>query len=387
MAVASMSCVQLGLALSVHLFGRLGPAGVTGLRLAWAGLLLLVLVRPRLRHFTRRDLLACGVLGAVTSGLMLLFTLAIARIPLGTASALEFLGPLAVSLFGPGRGHVRWAVPAAGGVVLLTQPWHGGTDLAGLAFALGAAVCWAAYILLTQQVGDRVTGLSGLAISMPVAGTIAMLAAAPALGRVTWQLAGLMLGLAVLHPVVPFSLEFLALRRLTASSFGTLMSLEPAIALLAGLLVLGQAPGPAAAVGVILVVIAGIGATRTGDRQHPAAPQEDLVRELARSPGVTPASCGSCWPGTAWLRPAGTGCRVWPGRGGRLAGGKRAAAPATGSTASSAWPQPGAACGRMTRSSCPRCCRRRTTCGDHRRDITPSGADECGWTTRSRWRR
>ena len=240
-------------------------------------MLLLVLVRPRLRHFTRRDLLACGVLGAVTSGLMLLFTLAIARIPLGTASALEFLGPLAVSLFGPGRGHVRWAVPAAGGVVLLTQPWHGGTDLAGLAFALGAAVCWAAYILLTQQVGDRVTGLSGLAISMPVAGTIAMLAAAPALGRVTWQLAALMLGLAVLHPVVPFSLEFLALRRLTASSFGTLMSLEPAIALLAGLLVLGQAPGPASAVGVILVVIAGIGATRAGDRQHPAAPQVGLV--------------------------------------------------------------------------------------------------------------
>ena len=288
MAVASMSCVQLGLALSVHLFGRLGPVGVTGLRLAWAGVLLLVLVRPRLRHFTRRDLLACGVLGAVTSGLMLLFTLAIARIPLGTASALEFLGPLAVSLFGPGRGHVRWAVPAAGGVVLLTQPWHGGTDLAGLAFALGAAVCWAAYILLTQQVGDRVTGLSGLAVSMPVAGTIAMLAAAPALGRVTWQLAALMLGLAVLHPVVPFSLEFLALRRLTASSFGTLMSLELAIALLAGLLVLGQAPGPASAVGVILVVIAGIGATRTGDRQHPAVPQVDLVRELVSSPGVTP---------------------------------------------------------------------------------------------------
>ena len=139
---------------------------------------------------------------------------------------------------------MRWAVPAAGGVVLLTQPWHGGTDLAGLALALGAAVCWAAYILLTQQVGDRVTGLSGLAVSMPVAGTIAMLAAAPSLGRVTWQLAAMMLGLAVLHPVVPFSLEFLALRRLTASSFGTLMSLEPAIALLAGLLVLEAGPRP-----------------------------------------------------------------------------------------------------------------------------------------------
>ena len=255
MAVASMSCVQLGLALSVHLFAQLGPLGVTGLRLAWAGVLLVVLVRPRLRHFTRRDLLACCLLGAVTAGLTLLFLLAIARIPLGTASALEFLGPLALSVYGPGGGRRRWAAPAAIGVVLLTQPWHGGTDPVGVAFALAAAVCWGAYILLTQHVGDHVTGLTGLAVSMPVAGTIAMLAAGPSLSRVTWPLLGIMLALAVLHPVIPFSLEFLALRRLTASAFGILMSLEPAIALLAGLLVLRQVPGAPAAAGIILVVI------------------------------------------------------------------------------------------------------------------------------------
>src|SRR4029077_21193383 len=110
-----------------------------------------------------RDLLACGVLGAVTAALMLLFMLAIARIPLGTASALEFLGPLGVSLYGRG-GSRGWAVPAAVGVVLLTQPWHGGADPVGIAFALGAAACWAAYIMLTQHVGDHVTGLSGLAV-------------------------------------------------------------------------------------------------------------------------------------------------------------------------------------------------------------------------------
>ena len=266
MAVGSMSCVQLGLAVSVHLFGRLGPLGVTGLRLGWAGLILLVVVRPPLRQFSRRDLLACGLLGAVTAALMLLFMLAVARIPLGTASALEFLGPLTLSLFAPGGGRRRWAVPAAIGVVLLTQPWHGGADPAGLALALAAAVCWAAYILLTQHVGDRVTGLSGLAVSMPVAGVVAMFAGGPDLGRVTWPLLAVMLGLAVLHPVVPFSLEFLALRRLTASAFGTLMSLEPAIALLAGLLVLGQVPGAPAAAGIVLVVIAGIAATRTGAR-------------------------------------------------------------------------------------------------------------------------
>jgi inner membrane transporter RhtA len=265
MAVASMSCVQLGLALSVHLFDQLGPLGVAGLRLAWAGVLLVVLVRPRLRHFTGQDLLACSVLGAVTAGMMLLFMLAIARIPLGTASALEFIGPLAVSLYGQG-GRRRWAAPAAGGVALVTQPWHGVTHPAGIAFAVAAGACWGAYILLTQHVGDRVTGLSGLAVSMPIAGAIAMLAAGPSLSRVTWQLLGIMLLLAVLHPVVTFSLEFRALRRLTTNAFGTLMSLEPAIALLAGLLVLGQVPGAASVGGIILVVIAGVGAARTGGR-------------------------------------------------------------------------------------------------------------------------
>jgi len=266
MAAASMSCVQLGLALSVRLFDQLGPLGVAGLRLAWAGLLLAVLIRPRLRDFSGKDLLACILLGAVTAGMMLLFMLAIARIPLGPASALEFLGPLAVSLSGPGTGHRRWAAPAAVGVVLLTQPWQGGINPAGLAFALAAGACWGAYILLTQHVGDNVTGLTGLAVSIPVAGAIGILVAVPGLGRVTWQLLAILLGLAVLHPVVTFSLELQALRRLTASAFGTLMSLEPAIALLAGLLVLRQVPGAPAAAGIILVVIAGVAATRTGGR-------------------------------------------------------------------------------------------------------------------------
>ena len=276
MAAGSMSCVQLGLALSVRLFDQLGPLGVTGLRLAWAGVLLIVLIRPRLRDFTGKDLLACGLLGAVTAGMMLMFMLAAARIPLGSASALEFLGPLAVSLSGPGSGHRRWAAPAAVGVVLLTQPWHGGINPAGLAFALAAGACWGAYILLTQHVGDRVTGLTGLAVSIPVAGVIGMLAAAPSLSRVTWQLLGIMLALAALHPVVTFSLELQALRRLTASAFGTLMSLEPAIALLAGLLVLRQVPGAPAAAGIVLVVIAGVAATRAGGR---AAVSSDDYRD------------------------------------------------------------------------------------------------------------
>ncbi|MDJ0396650.1 EamA family transporter [Rhodococcus sp. G-MC3] len=278
MATVSMSSIQLGLALSVTVLDQLGALGTAGLRLGWGGLLLLLLVRPKPRDFTGRDLMACIALGAVTAGMMVFFMLAATRLPLGTASALEFLGPLTVSLCGPGGGRRKlWAAPAAIGVLLLTEPWSGGIDVLGAGFALTAAACWACYILLTQRVGDNVTGLSGLALSMPVAGVVGLLVAAPTqLSRVTWQLLALMLGLAALSVVLPFILEFLALRRLTTSAFGTLMSLEPAIALLAGLVVLGQKPGLLPAAGVAFVVIAGIGATRAGARPASVqAPTDD----------------------------------------------------------------------------------------------------------------
>ena len=155
--------------------------------------------------------------------------------------------------------------------MLLTRPSHSAISPLGLAFALAAGACWGSYILLTQHVGDRVTGLSGLAVSMPVAGAVAtlvvLLADGPsAAGKVTAGALLTMLGLAALHPVLTFSLEYLSLRRLTAKAFGTLMSLEPAIAVLAGLALLGQIPNPASAIGVTFVVIAGIGAIRTGAR-------------------------------------------------------------------------------------------------------------------------
>jgi inner membrane transporter RhtA len=139
-----------------------------------------------------------------------------------------------------------------------------------VAFALAAAVCWAAYILLTQKVGDELTGLRGLAVSMPVAAVVASLVAGPSVvGHLTWDLVAIGLGLAVLLPVVPFSLELLALRRLTVDTFGTLMSLEPAIALVVGLVVLGQVPGPAGLAGIAFVVAAGVGVQRGGGRTPP----------------------------------------------------------------------------------------------------------------------
>ena len=268
MAVGSMLCVQLGIAVSVGLFDDIGAEGAAWIRLAWAGLLMLAIGRPRPSQFTRSSFLACVLLGVVTAGLTILFMAAIARLPMGTASALEFLGPLGVAVW-RGRGHGRlYAGLAAVGVVLLTEPWHAGTDLVGVAFALGAAVCWAAYILLTQRVGDRIPGIAGVAVSIPVAGLVATLVVGPSVaGLLTWEIALAGLGLAVLLPVVPFILELLALRRLNTAAFGTLMALEPAFALVIGLVVLSQVPGILPLLGIVCVVVAGIGAERTGARQ------------------------------------------------------------------------------------------------------------------------
>jgi len=274
MALASMSCVQLGLAASVGLLDRTGADGAAALRLMCAGALALLLLRPRPRSMTRGSLAAAAALGVVTAGVTVLFMQAVGRIPLGTASALEFLGPLSVAV-GRSRSarQLAWPALALAGVLLLTRPWSGGADLVGVGFALAAAACWAAYILLTQAVGDAVEGLQGLAVSLPVAGVVAVGVAGP--GFVTSLSPDLVLvglGLAMLLPVVPFSLEMLALRRLDAAAFGTLMSLEPAIAALVGLVLLHQSPGLLSALGVALVVAAGAGATRSGDRATADAP-------------------------------------------------------------------------------------------------------------------
>ena len=267
MALAAILCVQIGNAVSVGLFDDVGPAGAGALRLAWAGVLLLVVVRPRLSAFSRRALVASVVLGVVTGVQTLCFMAAVARLPLGTASALGFLGPLGVAV-ARGRGAGRaWPAIAAAGVLLLTAPWQGTVAADGIAFALASAATWAAYILLTQAVGDEVAGLQALAVSIPVAGVVALLAARPEPGVVLaphMLLAGI--GLAILLPAIPYALELLALRRLTATAFGTLMSLEPAVGLVVGLLALDQTPDVQAVAGILLVVVAGIGAQRDGAR-------------------------------------------------------------------------------------------------------------------------
>ncbi len=271
LAVISMLCVQLGLAVSVSLIDRIGSEGAAWVRLTWAGLILLVLVRPKPSAFTRQTFLTCALLGVVTAAVTLFFMAAAARIPLGTASALEFLGPLGVAVAtGSGARRILWPALAAVGVVLLTEPWTGDVDTVGVLFALAAAVSWAGYILLTQRAGDAVTGINALAVSMPVAGLVATVTVGPSvIGSFTPELFLFGAALALLLPVVPFILELVALRRLTTAAFGTLMSLEPAIAMLIGLLILAQVPGPSAILGIGFVVAAGIGAARAGARGAP----------------------------------------------------------------------------------------------------------------------
>ncbi|HPX36754.1 MAG TPA: EamA family transporter [Mycobacterium sp.] len=278
LAVTAMFCVQLGSALSLPLIGQVGPAGTAWLRLSAGALIFLALARPPLRDLNRRDIPALIALGVTTGVMTSLFLSAIERIPLGTTVAIEFLGPLSVAAV---RSHNRralvWPAIAGIGVLLLTEPWHGSVNAAGIAFAVGSAFGWAAYIVLTQHVGDRFSGLNGLSLTMPIAAVTAAVVGIPqAHNHITPAVLATAVGLAVLLPVLPFALEMTALRHMTPSAFGTLMALEPAIGVVLGLIVLHQHPAALQVAGVMLVVIAGAGAQRNGKRNggrqmHPPA--------------------------------------------------------------------------------------------------------------------
>ena len=285
LAVGSMLSVQVGAALSVRLFPEVGIAGTAWLRLSFGAIIFLLWARPALRSFTLRELRTPILLGVVTGLMTIAFLGAISRLPLGTAVAIEFLGPLTVAAV---RAHSRavlvWPFVALLGVLLLTEPWKGDVDVVGVLFALAAATGWGSYILLTQHVGDRFSGVDSLAISIPVAAVTAAFAGVPqAIGGITVPVLLLALLVAVLMPVIPFALELFALRRLTASAFGTLMALEPGFGVVVGAVVLHQVPAPLQVVGALLVVVAGVGAERLGHRDDEHHDDGPLVLE---PPGI-----------------------------------------------------------------------------------------------------
>ena len=264
MCVMSMSSIQFGSALSSPIINAYGPAGATWLRLVFASAALAIIVRPKILSYSRAQWIGVLALGTVSALMTTSFFSAIARIPLGLAVAIEFLGPLLVATLGFGLSRqLLWPAFAAIGVLLLAydgEEWVG--NLPGVLFAIGAGAGWACYILLTKKVGNAFQGLEGLSMSLLVAAVVStpfgFVSAAPHLtGFGLLEIAGL----ALLVPLLPYVLEMVALRRMPTSSFGILMSLEPAIGAFAGFVILSQPMTPSQMFGTALVVAASIGAT------------------------------------------------------------------------------------------------------------------------------
>ncbi|NEY36063.1 EamA family transporter [Streptomyces sp. PRKS01-65] len=258
--------VQFGGALAVTLMPRAGALGIVTLRLLVAAVVLLLVCRPRLRGHSRADWGTVIVFGVAMAAMNGLFYQAVARIPMGPAVTLEVLGPLALSVLASRRAvNLVWAALALAGVALLGGGDFSGLDPAGVAFALGAGAMWAAYIVFSARTGRRFPQADGLALAMAV-GAVLFLplgiaeSGAKLVDPVTLALGG---AVALLSSVLPYTLELLALRRLPASTFAVLMSLEPALAATAGFLVLDQALSAPEAAAIALVVVASMGAVRT----------------------------------------------------------------------------------------------------------------------------
>jgi len=274
LVVAGVITAQFGAGYAVTLFDELGPAGAAFLRLFFAAIVLVAVWRPRLRGHTIAELRLAVTFGVVLGAMNLSIYSAMDRIPLGVAVTIEFAGPMAVAVIGSRRPlDLLWVALAATGIVLLTDPGGGSLDSIGVMFALLAATMWAFYILLAERTGRVFPGGSGLAVAM-VAGAVVV---APfGIGHAGSELlkpellaAGLAVALA--SSVIPYSLDLEALRRLPASLFGVLMSLEPAVAALAGLIVLGQHLGAREWGAIALVVIASAGATAAPARAEATA--------------------------------------------------------------------------------------------------------------------
>ena len=277
--------VQFGAALAVTLMPRAGALGVVTLRLLAAAIVLLLVCRPRLRGHSRTDWGTVVVFGLTMAAMNGLFYQAVDRIALGPAVTLEVLGPLTLSVLASRRAvNAVWAGLALAGVFLLGGGDFGGLDPLGVTFALAAGAMWAAYIVFSARTGRRFPQADGLALAMAV-GALAFLpfgaveSGTRLLDPVT---VGLGAAVAVMSSVLPYTLELLALRRLPASTFAILMSLEPGIAALAGFLILGQALSVLQALAIALVIAASMGAVRTQVGRGKA--------DLASGPGEHPVS-------------------------------------------------------------------------------------------------
>jgi inner membrane transporter RhtA len=260
--LAAAFSVQGGAALATTLFDDAGPLGAVWFRQVFGALVLLALNVGVLRRIRSRPLAPVVALGCTLALMNSLFYTSIDRIPLGVAVTVEFLGPLGVAVATSRRPRdFLWILLAGAGIVLLGSPTVD-LDLVGLALALGAAVCWAGYILIGKRLGESWPLIDGLTLSMVLAAILMTPVGIAVAGDALIHPSTLAVGLAVgiLASVVPYVLELAALRRVSTWTFGILMSLEPAVAALAGALFLSQALSVYESLAVVLVVTASIGA-------------------------------------------------------------------------------------------------------------------------------
>lgn len=255
--VISAISQYLGASLAVQVFDQVSPSGVAWLRVAVAALCLIVVFRPSIRGWSRRRVVVAVVFGLVTLAMNVSFYEAIARLPLGTAVALEFLGPVSVAAIGSrSRRDVLGLLVALVGVLLIADVRLSGSPL-GVALALLAGAMWAAYIVVGKRVADVSGGADGLAIGLLGATVIA----APMAGLTTpvwssWQLILFVVGAGVLSSALPYSLDQLVMRRMGRAGFALLLAILPATAAIVGFAVLQQVPKLFEAVGIVLVILA-----------------------------------------------------------------------------------------------------------------------------------
>jgi inner membrane transporter RhtA len=266
LVIGAIASVQFGSSLAATLFQQLGPAGTVSLRLISGAIILLALWRPRLRGRTRQELALAVAFGLVLAGMNLSFYEALQRIPLGIAVAIEFVGPLAVAVAGSRRRvDLLWIVLALLGVLALTRGGAHGLDFFGVVLALLAGCMWGTYIVLNARLGRAFEGSTGLTLALCVAALVILPVGIAGAGTHLLEPSSLALGGAVgiLSSVIPYSFEIEALRRIAPAPFGVLMSLEPAMAALAGFLILGQTLALRTILGIALVMVASVGASRS----------------------------------------------------------------------------------------------------------------------------
>jgi inner membrane transporter RhtA len=264
--IGAIASVQFGSALATTVFNRVGPGGAVLLRLVTASVVLVLLWRPAVRTRSPRDLLMAALFGFVLAAMNLTFYESIKRIPLGVGVTIEFIGPLTVAIAGSRRRlDLLWVALAAVGIVALMRGDVHGLNTLGVVFALIAGGMWGSYILVNARVGRAFEEGTGLAIAMCVASLLALPVGIAEGGAKLVQPHVLLVGLGVgmLSSAIPYTLEMEALRRIATNVFGVLMSLEPAMAALAGFIVIGQGLSARELVGIGLVVVASVGASRT----------------------------------------------------------------------------------------------------------------------------